>query len=496
MIYGTPQNGIEIKQLLLMVTRTYNDIYRRDYNINITGSMLNQLSELSHPIAQPEGVALNEQDLVNKLPNIIGYSGNILDKSFIPNGWSTERMRFIMEVDAFSNGITMCYFIQGFSEYHDPTLSGNIDDNMRFFINSVTQVRKVHDFTNGINRIMPYETYQVLRDISPDSQYGIMDDNKRIIMPQNALVNLDIQESWRTSGSNVMNVTDLLSPDVVKTSRRKNNNPMSYLVKTMNAYRDVVKSNPDEIYVANAFQSAANSIAEPDITANMFVAALANVTNRFTPTDFSLNELLLLDPDIQYKIKKFERVDHLDTVPNLSLDSNVTESNLNPTPENLKATYLANTIPSLMLDCLLFSANISITNTSIEPVIIVTSANTIIQDLDLIQAVQLFETKLKSIVYPKITDNSLTMIDLHMTCEVIGDISVSISINGYPPILFRYPTFADSMYTPMVTNLQKRDLLYEDIGSVIDAAYGIKENPNDLQFSNQQPYDDFSYNQI
>ena len=70
---------------------------------------------------------------------------------------------------------------------------------------------------------------------------------------------------------------------------------------------------------------------------------------------------------------------------------------------------------------------------------------------------------------PKITHNNNILLRCMLDISLITDSTINISINGQPEMIFRFPTFADSTYLPVISDKINRDNVVEEFQNLISA---------------------------
>lgn len=463
---------MRINRLLLMVTRDdYQDMYHRVYNINATDiSTIEKLANLTNT-NQPSPI-IQEGVLASNLPNIININPRAFQQVQIPNGWRTQRLRFLLEVEY--EGVTQqVTFIQGFSEYYDPSYNGNIDGNMNFYINSVTTVSKIFNPLKGVYDIKPLEVYNVLTDRTGNDAFDSYDSRLASLRPKDLITNLYLESAYLTEGSSkIKNLTDKVSTTSTHTSNRTNNNMYNYLSQSINAYTNAKIQSDMSYSSVDILKNASNMCSEPEYTNNVFIRALHSLTGEYNPNKFTLNQIEAIFPGFSnsncitlINRNEFTSVSRL----NYLLDADNTAPTLQPTYENSKAIMLANMVPSIALDCLLTKVDFSITNSNgPEPIIIPTSYNSFIISGDLTKYVNMFISKIATLIMPQLTDNNQSLVEVYVSCDVIGDITIGLSINNQPELVYRFPVFADSLYTPIIGDQQSSAILKNDLGGIFD----------------------------
>ena len=463
---------MRINKLLLIVTRDhYQDLYHRVYNINATNTnTIEKLASLTN-INQPSPMVY-ESTLATNLPNIISINPRAFQQVQIPNGWNTQRLRFLLEVE-YEGATPLTTFVQGFSEYYDPSYNGRIDGKMNFFINSITTVSKIFNPLTGQYDIKPTEIYNVLTDRMGSSEFDSYDSRMSTLRPKDLITNLYLEDAYFAGGSGLIkNITDKVSATNATTSSRTNNNMYNYLSKSINAYTNAKMQSDMSHNAADILKNASNMCYEMDYSNNVFVRALCNLTGEYSPTKFTLDQIEMIFPGFcnsnnitLINRNEFTTVTHLTNM----LDSDVTAPTLQPTYENSKAILLANMVPSIALDCLLTKVDFSITNSNgPEPVVIPTSFNSFIISGDLTKQINIFVSKIATLVFPQLTDNNANIVEAFISCDVIGDITIGISVNNQPEIVYRFPVFADSLYTPILGDQQSSNILKNDLGGIFN----------------------------
>lgn len=484
--YGYNQAGIPlvpftIKRMLMMVTRNgYQDVYQRTYNLNMNNKNFGKINELMHPLSQTTHT-LGELEISTLIPDIINLNPAISGKAEIPNGWGTQRLRFMLEIEYNFVGNTMTSYIQGFSEYHDPTFNGNLDPNMLFYINSVTNLLRVVDPLTGVRTSRPHSCFNVITDMAGGRSYESLENSETMLVrPYDVLHSAYVNDRYSNGEVNVRSVIGNLGPNAPKMSKKSNNNPYKYFTGTINHFIDA-KTTSEISHASDDILKNAQSLAqEHDISSNPLIVALNSLTGEFVPTKFTLNQLLLLDNTVKDRLtvinnNEFSHIHVLNQ--NNFLNSDVTESTLQPTASNIKTSMIASMVPGLMFDCFLTTAEFSLTNSSIEPVVIISNANSFILDDDvtLISYIEKFKQLIRLNLVPYLSDYGYTQYEVYISCDLIGDISIGMSINSSPVTIYRLPVFADSLYVPVIANTEQRNMVVNDFRTAFDATYSEVE---------------------
>lgn len=474
-------SNIHIGKMFCIATREkYQDVYQRTYSLNAKVDQLHKLENVFYNYGVHNNTPISENLLAHEIPNIISLSNSVLGQAIIPNGWNTQRIRFILEVESNVAGNIVVSYIQGFTEYYDKSITGKLDPNMRFFINSVTNVIKMIDTVRGTYMVRPQSVFNVITDLAGGYKFEEVTgpSDLKLIRPRDIHESTSTLELFGASNDLVINTTGTIANEPLVSSR-VNNNPLSYFTKTINSIIDAKADAANSYNLQDVYRSASINTAEPNIFSTPFMFELygmyGNDLNSFKPI-FTLNMLNQLDPMVASKIKLFDNTsDLVSNSFNTMLDTNDTQVLYQPTIETISATTVAHTITSIMIETLISDLSLSFSNLTGENVVIVSNVRSFIDGIDLIPYTNKIIAKVKNVLLPQITKNGLLGVEVILTADILGDTTVSIAISdGYKlgyHTPFRFPTFADSLYVPTITNSVNKRLIVDDFSNIIDSTY-------------------------
>lgn len=478
--YGIPgQNmampDVSIKRLLLIPTKErYQDVFQRSFQLGGNYNTLNKLTNVLEQAGVAKNTQVSEGYLAKNIPEIISINSTPIGVANIPNGWGTQRLRFMMEVECRSAS-TLSVYLQGYSEYHDPTLTKLVDPNMKFFINSITVVIKQFDPISGTYIVRPMSTFNVITDFTNQQRFTEVDDGGMLslLRPSDVINQLHVLETYGfENNNNVANATGRISSNSVHTSNRANNSPISHFASTINSIVNAKSLGYESGNMQDVYRIAAQNTVESKIMTIPFIMALHVVTGKPIPSDFTLNVLNTIDPSINSN-NKITLIDNVNDIVlpsyNTMLDSSHTESTLQATAESVKAVNLAQAMSSILTECMLVTMDVSITNMSGMPIVVTTNAQTFIEGVDPLLYINKARAKIEHEVIPKLTDSGYTLVEVHVHCNILGDTNIAISLNSNPSILFRFPTFADSLYIPVIADTVTKASLTDSYCNIIDA---------------------------
>jgi hypothetical protein len=472
--YQPQVNRININRLIMIPTRKiYDDIYQRSYTLDANTGTLMKLEAIFQNNQVRSNTLLDNTTVAQTVPEVIKLSGMPTGMATIANGWRTQRLLFLLEAENIIGGVTHIIYVQGYTEYYDPTITGIIDPNMLFYINSITEVMRVPK-SNGGYDIIPRNTYNVITDEYTGNRHlevGTMDNDLSLIRPKDVIETMMIESMYGSDTSSIINTASNVVGNV-SVSAKAHNDPSKYFTNTVNAYLDaksIVDTNSTDY--ESILRQASSLVAETGLFGEKvgLIHAIHQITGDLRPTTFTLNILQMIDPMLSNKSTLIDNSrDFMNTAYLNPLDSDVTANQLQPIQENLKANTIAHAINAYMIENLLTSIDISFTNIGYEPTVVPSNATSFIEGIDKIGYVNRVIAKVRNILLPMISDSGQTIVEAAVHADLLGDTSVLISLNLNPGILFRFPTFADSLYVPVVTTAGNRASVVSDFGSIFD----------------------------
>jgi len=334
------ENRLNVNKMYCIPTEhVYDNVYKRSFSLGLSPASASNM----HDYFVNQGVGNNAQismtSAANELNGIIKMSARPDGVAGVPNGWGTQRLMFVLVVDEFiNNSMTLTHYIQGYSEYYDPSYAGSLDPNAGYYINSVTTVtRTMNQHTNQIDSRVT-STYNVISDPSGTTSYQAVanpDDTMALIRPSDIITNLYAQDLYTDIPNATLNVTTSSIGNGGNVSTKANNDPLKYFTNTVNAVIcgkcvDVGYNNPE-----SALANANGIVAEQAITNNAFMRELARLTGCLEPWYFTLNQLTGIDPAINTKITLVNNGTMIRDTMNTAtmLDTENTENMLNYTVE-------------------------------------------------------------------------------------------------------------------------------------------------------------------
>lgn len=479
-INNTPD--IHITKLFMVVTRDdYVTPYKRSFDID---AGYHSIDRFRNGILRSKGFngELNVFDITNGLNGCVSLQQRPLAAANIINGWNTKRLRYLMEVVNNVNGSYIISYIQGYTDYFDSVRSLNgsviIDPNTKFYINSILLVRQTFDTSTNRYITVPMASYNVItndfgyKDFQMDRTFI---DDSRLVRPKDIMENLISNNVFKDDV--YINTTGHLTSGL-QTSKRLNNDPVEYLANTLNGYTASMNSvnistDPSDIYRSASMTPFAT---EASIHSLPFMVRVSGATGSYDPTWFTLNTLITIDPNcnndkvmtlVEQDTMSVDNVQSNHMNVRMLLDTN-TAIALNPTPEAMIASNVNNAISSIMMKNMITRIAVSFGNKSGRYLSLISDVNSFVTNMDLTFYSNRVNSNIENVLLPSITMNNQLLVEVTVICDILRDTSILVDI-GNGPVLFRFPTFADSLYIPVVANSSTSNDITSSVETLVSA---------------------------
>lgn len=486
---GLPHNfDCRIKKMFIIPTQEngYQDVMQRSFCLNANAGELVKIEAMFG--AQQTGLnnTITESVLSKAVPNLVTLNSTPIGRAEIANGWQTSRFRFLLITETPGiNGQIEESYIQGYSEYAERSFKGTINPNILFFINSITRVDKLLDPAIGAYRSRVLSTFNVITTQFGGTRYQEVENNIdfKLIRPSDILTGINNMDAYSTA--DYLIDTGRKVDTEAQTSSRGNSNGLKYITNTINKF--IEARSTCELGIGGRkeiIREAANNSTETNLFSIPLLMALHIKTGEYTPSNFTLATLSAIDPNVFNVIidPSFRNNNYIVETklgqPNFINTLNVSEM-LNPKLETLIALKTANTINSLMCDNLISIMGLMITNVNGTPEIIpgiIESFIDSISDQDKIMSANRIIAKIRESLIPDITMSNQIILEISFYSDMLGDTVIGIKCStGYSltteETIYRLPTFADSLYSPMVANTATKQTLQNDFSNITELTY-------------------------
>ena len=471
-------NSWKIDQLVIQETGTYNTMFDRPYDTNISGYNLNHITERA---IQNKGSRLNANVFTGIASSFLAPSSSPMGEIPIFNGWQEKRLRFMLVLNTVTNtGSNVIHYIQGFTSHAGISIvTKAIDPEMLFVINSITKVNRClvrdaagnsrySDFMSSSNHLLS-EPLNLGNSHLPTVAYGLRPED----------VFTGMHGNYMSMGySNQGNLTDTRRyiQGTPKASNRSNAMPANYLGRTLEGYRDGMEMLEFGQNDAQIYERARSSCNEVNIGEDSFMMLLQqnpNGANRISK-QFRFSELQYIDPSVA------SRVYYMALTPTAKAGLHTagsTEHWHGSDRITQVATIISQSIPALMMEMLIGKIHLRSTNMDVTG-----GMNTsIIDGMSLageaiVSNLELFKSRFEKEMMFDLTLGNQEVYAVEINADIYGQTEVFLSLNGSPSTPFVTASFADSLIVPVMTtnaNLYQKNISdFDSLTSNINQAVG------------------------
>lgn len=469
---------INVVRLLLQETGTYAPMFLRPFQTNSDGAATQGI------IARVEanrGGNINSAVLSGLTHGMLRPSAHYTGQAVIPNGFGERRIRFVMELAVNDRGMESVYFMQGYTNYLGISMTGVVDPDMQFIVNSYLRVNRsrrqgehgvtFQDYVTECAQVVNGEVY---------NQMGMTDMYS--IRPQDVYTGIQtnyLQDTYNRHGSesSLHSAVNTVVNAPVR-SNRMNNTASNYVSSILDAYQ--TGRNFGEIGQSrnNIFSRAAGMVTEPTISENPFFNMLARVRGVHSTTTFSAKELTRLDPNAPNAMK-FATVSTSSN--HVMAHAGDTNGWKDASDETVAATVIGNAVPALLMECMMASATFMMTNACGGGRVLssFTGEPTAVCTAPMRDFYSMFLRRVETEVMNDLSFGNQVIYDLTVDSSINGETKIWIKLNGGDQEYFIVPTFCDSVATPVATNNRDSFVgLTNDFEQLMNAVGEITDTAN------------------
>ena len=471
------------KMMCVPTDHTYNEVYQRSFSLGLTPGQTDDMRDFFTHQGVGDNAMVSMSSAATQLQDVVKLSTTPVGKVYIPNGWSTQRLMYLLEVEEYINSNTsLTHYIQGYSEYHDPSYTGALDPNMSFYINSITTITRTRNpYTNSLDSRLAY-SYNVILDMHGDASYQMVtnpENSMELIRPTDIITNLHADNLYSPTGEQRLSIKTAALGNGANVSTKKNNDPLRYFTNTVNAVIAGKSIETGYNTPESVLGNANGIVSEQSITTNTFIYRIAKLTGNLEPGYFTLNLLSQLDPSVNTKITLINTGGIMRDVDptTASLNTENTESMLNYTEESSVAQTFINSLTAAMSENLVTVISGTVTNIQGNSITAISNIQSFIWGVDITPYGNRIINYINTVIMPQITMNNLRLVSIVFDCDLLGDTTVSVSVDNYNPVIYRLPTFTDSLYSPVVTNAASKEAVIGDFDTVVDTVMSMESLP-------------------
>lgn len=467
----------------------YQPMVRRPYILNNINSQ--NLKSIQNAFQNDRAIAgkVTPSTVATHLNNIVGLKayGSEMNLIDMPNGWGGKRFRVIMVVEIQMGPRKKQYLIQGYTDHYGVggmVSESSLDPEMTIFINSITEIDIVYSYAHNKFHFTMGETYNTLQDYVSKYEQNYNQSQLALIRPSdimkaNAVMNSNSYyngESFDMPGSNLYGFGEY-SQNITNTSLRKNADPSVYFSRLINGVisgQKTASTSYDDNSTENVFINGSQVVPEPVLANNLFITKLQEATSEYSPSTLKIKHLYKLDYTLPNtgRIQIFENDDYGEVTKfSPELGTITTTSTITPTPRNIQVLELNNSITSNLISVGLSSATFFIDTFTSVPTMTIMSGKSILGDEFVPECCETLKSLFYTQILPHFTRGGMYRYQIFVHSDIMKDTTISITEEGCldgEREVFRFPTFADSLYSPMIATREDKSVLIKDFDTIYE----------------------------
>lgn len=492
---GFDNTTIRVRKFLLLeaVDVNFTSMFVRSYMFNnITDKTI---TSFENAIKSNMGgsATISTAGCAESFGGLFGLSNRPTVGVVMPNGNRQGRFKFILDLErAKSSGTVLRYIIQGYTDSNEISSSGALPYEMNFHINSITEYYTSVK-SDGTLDIRLLDTYNTISGMETANNAQAMELVTSRVKDLHQIMSLKEEDLMGYGGGmsiDVSNIGNVTSSDVI-TSTRSNIDPISYLVRLLNTYQEGSSINAtsyDESTSGrkNILDNAARRAAEPIFGRNEVIQLLSMVAN----TNYSSNVI-----NYGLLLRAFGDLSNVTTIVcgnsaaklESSIASRRNEMGLQQYNIDPMAAARTDMITTKVLEfnhsVVSYMSQVGITEASIRVgfapsgvlfnggsiLASVLSARSLLGEAYVIPGCNRLETLMKTIALPKFMSNMETVFSMVLDINILGDSVIDVYVPDFNyKETFRFPSFCDALYMPVLTTRQERNVFCNDLAIIND----------------------------
>lgn len=493
---ATPyESNVKIVRMTITPLGQYHNQFHRPYETHVDNTIIDRFNQHFHNKREYEASAFTG---VTK--GFLRYAERE-DEVSIDNGWDCERHRFLMEVVSTNfMGLEVREFVSGYTDRPEGITPQGVvalghqaglvyvDPQVRFYINGIINVMDQRRRTP-----MGVKTYRTMRSnmhVMADQQYeGYHSGTEARLKPADIFYAMDGELLNTTHGMGTTYDTRFVNDTEARLSRRSNVLPTHYASSIFEGFSKTLKADQstmtDAMSTGSVYAQAANLIREDHAMDDCFIRHLSRVTHQSHQSKvFRFQDLLKLDPTIG------DRVEGMVGTRGESIRTHTLGDSVDWTAsdhETTAALMIAQSVAAILSSMSVMFVDFSMSNMnsrnefgmgSNAPLFSVAAINMLNNDPDYDQRriVDAVEWRVWHEILRNLTEEGMISFDLRVICDLTGETTIHLGMDGDPQRSWVFPTFADAMLTPLVTaNYEAPSAIAHDFKTMLDV---VVEKPN------------------
>jgi hypothetical protein len=444
---------MKVKSMILRESGEYNDLALRPYVADFDRTRVNQFIEHTDG-----GSMLQPKTLSSMAIGMLRPSTENCGIAPIASGWGERRFMFLMQVEMYNDTRQKGDMVlTGYTDYVGGVtkMAGDkvvLDPKMKLYFNSKFHLKSLMEFGSRGNQwgSSVRDSAQIITrtehsDLNRGGAHGTMS-----MRPEDIIMRATTTDDYRITASKAgFRDTRAEFNLALKTSNRGNAQSSIYLSKSLSALRDAAT---DDYLTDNdvaRLSAARGLVREPSITSDRIFEEMQMDSNIMRDGYITWRELCDMNPDVDritdvcFNDKRSENHRRGDTANWGGSDN-----------ETMAATIIANTVPAFMTEAMYASIDVTMTNDvpggQLETVI--TSLVGYVPDSDVESNYNRLLSCLERQLYQEILFNPDMTLSVRIRYSLYGETRIMIQYDNYPEAEFVYPSFCDSVASPVMSN--------------------------------------------
>jgi len=465
---------VKIHKLLLVESKRYKDMWLRPYEMNVNHEDTSRVEDIVARSLNMGGGGVrtnNIQGLMNnEMPNILTPSSMVSGRADIIHGWDEKRFKFVLIVEIKQPRATnsIINYIQGYTEFLGISQSDHIDENMRFFTNSVIKLSRTVDSHTGQIITTPLSSFNVVNDETKQSNSAY--DSLKLARPADIAMNVASVKDL-DNGDDIISMSNVGSVNGSELVNKNSLLPNDHVASTIKNAIDSKMANGAIGNDGDVVDSMVGNMMTPSLYHIDFFKSILNIKGQ--GNDFTISDLKLLEPDIAHIIEPImgSGINNFN-IPNELLTEDTADT-YDSSLESRVSLIVHEAVSIILNESVLNNIVFEVDNNNGMPDGQILDAGSYVDGLN----IPVFANKFLSLFIQRawntISNGNHTMVSVLVMGMVESDTTVIITLDGRAPVTYRYPTFADSKFLPIIMDNSKLDLISEDYNQLIDATLGV-----------------------
>lgn len=494
-----------IVQFLLVQTGEYQEQTLRPYHTTVSGGVEDQLRE-----ATRGGRSLGVRAFQDVAGSVLHHSPHVEGVANIAHGWRSRRFRFMMKVIEKSQFTPNAYVQRvffGYTDQCDVSYGNRIDPDMRIYFNSETIVLTdtVPTMHGPVTQSRILGSNQIISPADMSGAAGVPGASHYLLRPEDVFstgiasnMTAHMQEAGQFSGP--VDDVYLLSGTVgqkgnYRYSSRSHASPERFLSRSFKAYYHSLEEQRGDQDVGYGgggvdrellFNEALEHASDQDFTDNDFFSRLRDYGGFMEYGYVTFGRLMNVFPEVERPDVTETSMDDGSSIRRV-YSANDSEGWTGADTHTIAASTLGQVVPAAMMDNFIRHISFAVTNGmqfgeyNIE--IHYDTLRMVVDHMgknDVIDRLEEFKRRVMVDALDSLTKHNQMSFSISMESSLAGDSVIDVRIDNRQLERFVAPTFADSLFPPVLTcDKGRQSLIGQDLTYLMDQVFeGAESHTN------------------